>query len=96
MAPAARQLVLLSRCPVFRALALASLAALWRAVRGRPARADAVLLSIPGLSFALFRSVASRRGNRGYLLLVECRVVTSDTSLRSPTSLKLGAWHSYK
>ena len=96
MAPAARQLVLLSRCPVFRALALASLAALWRAVRGRPARADAVLLSIPGLSFTLFRSVASRRGNRGHLLLVDCRAITGDPNLCLSTGLKLGAWRSYK
>jgi len=54
MAPAAKQLALSSRCPALRALAPLSLVALWRAIRGRSAWADAVLLSIQGLSFALF------------------------------------------
>ena len=79
-----------------RALAPAFLVALRRAVRGQPARADAAPLSVQGLSSALFRSVVSRRGDRGHLLPVECRVVTGDTSLCFPTSLELGARHSYK
>ena len=83
MVPAARQLALSSRCPALRALAPAFLVALRRAVRGHPARADAALLSVQGLSFALFRLVVSRRGDRGQPLLVERRVVTGDTSLRS-------------
>ena len=96
MAPAAQQLVLSSRCPALRASAPLSLVALRRTVRGRSAWADAAPLSVQGLSFALFRPVASRRGDRGHLLPVECRVVTGDTSLCFPTSLELGARHSYK
>src|SRR6185369_2136820 len=96
VAPAAWQLVLLSSCPVRRALAPAFLTALRRAVRGQPARADATPLIVQGLSSALFRSVVSRRGDRGQLLPVECRVVTGDTSLRSSSSLKLYARRSYK
>ena len=79
-----------------RALAPAFLVALQRAVRGQPARADAAPLGVQGLSFGLFSSVTSRRGDRGHLLPVECRVVTGDTSLCFPTSLELGARHSYK
>ena len=45
-APAARQLALSSHCPALRALALPSLVALWHAVRGRLAWADAVPLSV--------------------------------------------------
>ena len=96
VAPAAWQLVLSSSCPVRRALAPAFLVALRRTVQGQPARADAAPLSVQGLSSALFRSVVSRRGDRGHPLLVECRVVTSDISLRSSTSLKLYARRSYK
>ena len=79
-----------------RALAPAFLVALRRAVRGQPARADAAPLSVQGLSSALFRSVVSRRGDRGHPLLVECRVVTGDKSLHFLTSLKVCARRSYK
>ena len=57
MAPAALQLVLLPRCPAFRVSALLSLVALRRAVRGQSASADAGLLSVQGLGFALFGHV---------------------------------------
>ena len=60
MAPAALQLVLLPRCPTFRALALLSLVALRRAVRGRSASVDAGLLSVQGLGFVLFGHVSAR------------------------------------
>jgi hypothetical protein len=96
VAPAAWQLVLSSRRPVRRALAPAFLVALRRAVRGHPARADAALLSVQGLSSALFCLVVSRCGDRGHPLLVERRFVTGGTSLRSLISLKLYARHSYK
>ena len=59
MAPAALQLVLLPRCPVFRVLALLSLVALRRAVRGQLASADAGLLSVQGLGFVLFGHVSA-------------------------------------
>ena len=95
-APAAWQLVLSSHCPTRRALAPAFLVALGRAVRGQSAIADAAPLSVQGLSSALFRSVVSRRDDRGHPLLVERRFVTSDTSLCPLTSLKLCARRSYK
>ena len=60
MAPAALQLVLLPRCPAFRALALLSLVAFRRAVRGQSASADAGLLSVQGLGFVLFGHVSVR------------------------------------
>jgi len=59
MAPAALQLVLLPRCPAFRVSALLSLVALRRAVRGQSASADAGLLSVQGLGFALFGHVSA-------------------------------------
>jgi len=60
MAPAALQLVLLLHCPAFRVSALLSLVALRRAVRGQSASADAALLSVQGLGFALFGHVSAR------------------------------------
>ena len=60
MAPAALQLVLLPRCPAFRALALLSLVALQRAIRGQSASVDAGLLSVQGLGFVLFGHVSAR------------------------------------
>ena len=57
MAPAALQLVILPRCPAFRVLALLSLVALQRAIRGQSASADAGPLSVQGLGFALFGHV---------------------------------------
>ena len=60
MAPAALQLVLLPRCPLFRALALLSLVALRRAVRGQSASVDAGLLSVQRLGFALFGHVSAQ------------------------------------
>ena len=60
MAPAALQLVHLPRCPVLRVSAQLPLVALRRAVRGQSASADAVPLSIQGLSFALSRRVSAR------------------------------------
>ena len=59
MAPAALQLVLLPRCPAFRVSALFSLVALRCAIRGQSASADAGLLSIQGLGFALFGHVSA-------------------------------------
>src|SRR6185503_3517619 len=53
MASAALQLVLLPSCPAFRVSGLLSLVALRRVVRGQSASADAALLSIQGLGFAL-------------------------------------------
>ena len=53
MAPAALQLVLLSCCPELKVSALLSLVALQRAVGGQSSSADAALLSIQGLGFAL-------------------------------------------
>ena len=60
MAPAALQLVLLPHCPAFRVSVLLSLVALRRAVRGQSASADAGLLSVQGLGFALFGHVSAR------------------------------------
>ena len=60
MAPAALQLVLLPRCPALKVSALLSLVALRRAVRGQSASADAGLLSVQGLGFALFGHVSAR------------------------------------
>ena len=60
MAPAALQLVLLPRCPAFRVSALLSLVALRHVVRGQSASADAGLLSVQGLGFALFGHVSAR------------------------------------
>ena len=60
MAPAALQLVLLPRCPALGVSALLSLVALRRAVRGQSASADAALLSVQGLGFALFVHISAR------------------------------------
>ena len=60
MAPAALQLVRLPCCPELRVLALLSLVALRRAVRGQSAWADAVPLSVQGLGFILFGRVSAR------------------------------------
>jgi len=60
MAHAALQLVLLLRCPVFRVSALLSLVALRHAVRGQSASADAALLSVQGLGFALSSHISAR------------------------------------
>ena len=60
MAHAALQLVLLPRCPVLRVSALLSLVALRRAVRGQSASADAALLSVQGLGFALSGQVSAQ------------------------------------
>ena len=60
MAPAALQLVLLPRCPALWVSALLSLVTLRRAVRGQSASADAALLSVQGLGFALSRHVSTR------------------------------------
>ena len=60
MAPAALQLVRLPRCPAFRVLALLSLVALRRSVRGQSASADAGPLSIQGLGFAFFGHVSAQ------------------------------------
>ena len=60
MAPAALQLVLLPRCPAFRASALLFLVALRCAVQGQSASADAGLLSVQGLGFVLFGHVSAR------------------------------------
>ena len=53
VAHAALQLVLLPRCPALKVSALLSLVALQRAVGGQSASADAALLSVQGLGFAL-------------------------------------------
>ena len=60
MAPPALQLVRLPCCPVLRVSALLPLVALRRAVRGQSASADAVLLSVQGLGFAMSRHVSVR------------------------------------
>ena len=60
MAPAALQLVLLPRCPAFRASDLLFLVALRRAVQGQSASADAGLLSVQGLGFVLFGHISAR------------------------------------
>ena len=60
MAPAALQLVLLPRCPTFRVSALLSLVALRCAIRGQSASADAALLSVQGLGFALSSHILER------------------------------------
>ena len=60
MAPAALQPVLLLRCPAFRVSALLSLVALRRAVRRQSASADAALLSVQGLGFALTSHISAR------------------------------------
>jgi hypothetical protein len=60
MARTTLQLVLLPRCPAFRALALLSLVALRHDVRGQSASVDAGLLSIQGLGFVLFGHVSAR------------------------------------
>ena len=60
MAPAALQLVLLPHCPALRVSALLSLVALRRAIRGQSASADAALLSVQGLGFALSGHVSAR------------------------------------
>ena len=60
MTPAALQLVPLPCCPAFRALALLSLVALQRAVRGQSASVDAGLLSVQGLGFVLFGHISAR------------------------------------
>ena len=60
MAPAALQLVRLPCCPAFRVSALLSPIVLRRAVRGQSASADAGLLSVQGLGFALFGHVSAR------------------------------------
>ena len=57
---AALQAVLMPRCPAFRASALFSLVALRHAVRGQSASADAALLSVQGLSFALSCHISAR------------------------------------
>ena len=59
MAPAALQLVLLPRCPTLKVSALLSLVALRCAIRGLSASADAGLLSVQGLGFALFGHVSA-------------------------------------
>ena len=58
MAPAALRLVLLPRYRAFRVSVPLSLVALRRAVRGRPASADAGLLTAQGLGFVLFGHVS--------------------------------------
>ena len=60
MALAALQLVRLPRCPAFRVLALLSLVALRRAVRGQSASTDAVPLGVQGLCFALSCHISVR------------------------------------
>ena len=60
MAPTALQLVRLPCCPELRVLALLSLVALRRAVRGQSASTDAAPLSVQGLSFALSRRVSAQ------------------------------------
>ena len=60
MAPTALQLVLLPRYPTLSVSALLSLVALRRAVRGQSASADAALLSVQGLGFALFGQISAR------------------------------------
>ena len=59
-APAALQLVRLPSCPALRVSALLFLVALRRTVRGQSASADARLLSVQGLGFALFGHVSAR------------------------------------
>jgi len=49
-----------------------------------------------GSASLYFISVASRCGDRGHPLLVECCAVTGGPSLRPLTGLKLGARRSYK
>ena len=60
MAPAALQPMRLPRCPALRVLALLPLAASRRVVQVQSASADAALLSVQGLSFALSRRVSAR------------------------------------
>ena len=60
MAPAALQLVRLPRCPTLRVSALLSMVALRRAIRGQSANAEAALLIIQGLIFALSCHVSAR------------------------------------
>ena len=60
MAPAAQQLVFLSRCPTLKASAPLSLVALRCAVQGQLAWAVAVPLSVQGLGFILFGRVSVR------------------------------------
>ena len=59
MTPAALQLVLLPRCPALRVSALLSLVALRCTVRGQSANADAALLSVQGLGFALCSHISA-------------------------------------
>ena len=56
MAPAALQLVLLLRCPAFRALALLSMVALRHAIRGQSASVDAELAQRLGARLCVVRS----------------------------------------
>jgi len=60
MAPATLQLVLLPRCRALRVSDLLSLAALRHAVRGQSASADAGLLSVQGLGFALSSHISAQ------------------------------------
>ena len=59
MAPVALQPVLMLRCPACRVSALLSLVALRRAVRGQSASADAALLSVQMLGFALSSHISA-------------------------------------
>ena len=60
MAPAALLPVLMPRCPACRVSALLSLVALRCAARGQSASANAALLSVQGLGFALYGHVIFR------------------------------------